>query len=176
TITLSKSDISDFSDADYATAAEGDLAVSAVQPGDNISDLTNDAGYITSSSVVTDHGALTGLGDDDHTQYYNQSRGDARYTQLSNNLSDLASASTARTNLGLGTAAVANVTTSDTDTTINRVWRTNDLVKTTSTQDTTTGSMVRSGDYGLSTLVQVSNIDYNANLPGLSAYYVNSIY
>lgn len=28
---------------------------------------------------VTDHGLLTGLGDDDHTQYLNQARGDARY-------------------------------------------------------------------------------------------------
>lgn len=28
---------------------------------------------------VTDHGALTGLSDDDHTQYFNQVRGDARY-------------------------------------------------------------------------------------------------
>lgn len=30
---------------------------------------------------VTDHGALTGLGDDDHTQYLNETRGDARYVQ-----------------------------------------------------------------------------------------------
>lgn len=30
---------------------------------------------------VTDHGALTGLGDDDHTQYLNNARGDARYSQ-----------------------------------------------------------------------------------------------
>lgn len=29
------------------------------------------------------HGLLSGLADDDHTQYYNQTRGDARYTQLS---------------------------------------------------------------------------------------------
>jgi hypothetical protein len=29
-----------------------------------------------------DHGALTGRGDDDHTQYYNQARGDARYAKL----------------------------------------------------------------------------------------------
>ncbi|MEM9226328.1 MAG: ubiquitin-activating E1 FCCH domain-containing protein, partial [Verrucomicrobiota bacterium] len=36
-----------------------------------------------------------------------QSDGDARYAQQSNNLSDLDSASTARTNLGLGTAATA---------------------------------------------------------------------
>lgn len=30
---------------------------------------------------VSDHGALTGLSDDDHSQYYNQTRGDARYVQ-----------------------------------------------------------------------------------------------
>jgi hypothetical protein len=29
-----------------------------------------------------DHGALTGLGDDDHTQYLNNTRGDARYAKL----------------------------------------------------------------------------------------------
>lgn len=34
------------------------------------------------SSLVEDHGALTGLGDDDHTQYHNDARGDARYSQL----------------------------------------------------------------------------------------------
>lgn len=30
----------------------------------------------------TDHGTLTGLADDDHTQYHNDARGDARYSQL----------------------------------------------------------------------------------------------
>jgi len=30
---------------------------------------------------VTDHGDLTGLGDNDHTQYHNNTRGDARYFQ-----------------------------------------------------------------------------------------------
>ncbi|MER2558351.1 MAG: hypothetical protein ABTQ93_12865 [Candidatus Competibacter denitrificans] len=32
-----------------------------------------------SSSGVVDHGALTGLGDDDHPQYHTDARGDARY-------------------------------------------------------------------------------------------------
>lgn len=31
---------------------------------------------------VTDHGALTGLSDDDHTQYHTDARGDARYSQI----------------------------------------------------------------------------------------------
>jgi|GEM_PF-3052361 len=31
------------------------------------------------SAGVSDHGVLTGLGDDDHTQYLNNTRGDARY-------------------------------------------------------------------------------------------------
>lgn len=44
---ITKSLITDFSDADYATTAQGLLADSAVQPGDNISVLTNDSGYIT---------------------------------------------------------------------------------------------------------------------------------
>lgn len=46
-------------------------------PGDVVTEIS--AG---SSSGVTDHGALTGLSDDDHTQYLNQTRGDARYSQL----------------------------------------------------------------------------------------------
>lgn len=31
------------------------------------------------AGTVSDHGALTGLSDDDHTQYHNNTRGDARY-------------------------------------------------------------------------------------------------
>jgi len=39
--------------------------------------------YLTAHppTVVTDHGALTGLGDDDHPQYLTNARGDARYVQ-----------------------------------------------------------------------------------------------
>ena len=39
---------------DYATAAQGTLADSATQPGDNISTLTNDSGYLTSFTETND--------------------------------------------------------------------------------------------------------------------------
>lgn len=47
------------------------------------------------AGAVTDHGVLTGLADDDHTQYYNQTRGDARYSQIghTHNVSDLTQSS-----------------------------------------------------------------------------------
>ena len=38
---------------DYATGAQGSLANSAVQPGDNISTLTNDSGFTTNTGTVT---------------------------------------------------------------------------------------------------------------------------
>ena len=50
---------------DYATAAQGTLADSAVQPSDNISTLTNDSGYITGYTVtesdVTTHQAALSI-------------------------------------------------------------------------------------------------------------------
>jgi len=42
-----------FDSADYATSAQGVLADSATQPGDNISTLTNDAGYTTNIGDIT---------------------------------------------------------------------------------------------------------------------------
>ena len=51
-----------FDPADYATAAQGVLADSAVQPGDNISILTNDAGYTTNTGTVTSVNGIAGTG------------------------------------------------------------------------------------------------------------------
>jgi lysophospholipase L1-like esterase len=72
-----------------------------VRPGDELPDPTGDAAWVllkdtfpqgTPDEVertlefdvggVTDHGALTGLGDDDHPHYLNNARGDARYSAL----------------------------------------------------------------------------------------------
>ena len=50
-----------FSSADYATAAQGSLADSALQSGDNVSALTNDAGYTTNVGDITGVTAGTGL-------------------------------------------------------------------------------------------------------------------
>src|SRR5690606_28020073 len=49
------------------------------------------------------------------------------YLQGSNNLSDLSNTSTARANLGLGTAATANLTTNNLDNTSGRVLRVGDF-------------------------------------------------
>lgn len=53
--------------------------------GGDITDQTDLVTYIDdaiAAGAVTDHGALTGLSDDDHPQYLNNARGDARYDAL----------------------------------------------------------------------------------------------
>lgn len=62
-------------------SAPNEIHVSTVAPTDT-SKLWIDTGS-AGGGGVTDHGALTGLADDDHTQYHNDTRGDARYYQKS---------------------------------------------------------------------------------------------
>lgn len=74
------------------TPQESDFASSSGTP--IVIDTTDGSAYVLIPGGVTqiagsgggggtsDHGALTGLGDDDHTQYFNTSRGDARYSLL----------------------------------------------------------------------------------------------
>lgn len=62
-------------------------AVEVVQPPPVLIEVTMGVGSPgppgpPGADGVTDHGALTGLTDDDHTQYLNNSRGDARYSAL----------------------------------------------------------------------------------------------
>lgn len=92
-------------------------------------------GSVDGAVTITDHGALTGLADDDHPQYHNDARGDARYAGVSHThaigdvtgltaalnaklddsqlsafgatLIDDADAAAARATLGLGTAATS---------------------------------------------------------------------
>lgn len=54
--------VKSFDPTDYATSAQGSLADSAVQPGDNISTLTNDSGFTTNTGTVTSVGASAGTG------------------------------------------------------------------------------------------------------------------
>ena len=46
----------DATDVGAATAAQGALADTALQPTDNISELTNDAGYLTSTDLIEEIG------------------------------------------------------------------------------------------------------------------------
>lgn len=86
----------------YVSKVGADLRFKSIVAGSGISigatgtELTITATGGGGGGGVTDHGALTGLADDDHPHYYNQARGDARYLQIG-----AAEANTA-SNLGAG--------------------------------------------------------------------------
>lgn len=71
---------------DYATAAQGALADSSLQSGDNVSDLTNDTGYLTSATVGTalfGFATETSLQSSDIVPVYDVSAGDWRKATVS---------------------------------------------------------------------------------------------
>lgn len=84
----------------YRPALNGLADVNAPAPA-NGDVLTRQNGEWISAppppSGVTDHGALTGLADDDHQHYFNETRGDARYALLghTHSLDDLSDVATA---------------------------------------------------------------------------------
>jgi hypothetical protein len=78
----------DYADDWSPTTTEGDLiqhtsgSTARLAIGSNGQVLTSDGTnpiWSTPVSGVTDHGLLSGLADDDHTQYHNDTRGDVRY-------------------------------------------------------------------------------------------------
>ena len=64
---------------DYVEQAIDAIDALPLQTGNSGKFLTTNGTIASWATVVSDHGGLTGLGDDDHAQYHNNARGDARY-------------------------------------------------------------------------------------------------
>ena len=98
---------------------QGDLALKLddVIAGSNVTidktDPNNPIISATSTGGVTDHGALTGLADDDHPQYFNQARGDARYGLLGtyDRASSVLSGASVFSNIVVNNGVVTNTAT-----------------------------------------------------------------
>lgn len=63
----------------HATTVATTTVLGHIKPDGTTITVNPSTGVASAATGVTDHGALTGLSDDDHTQYFNQARGDARY-------------------------------------------------------------------------------------------------
>lgn len=85
------------------TLVEGDSTITfTASDGETFSVVESNP---SSAAGVTDHGDLTGLSDDDHTNYLNNARGDARYWQLSTGMTRVLG--------GAGAGTLTALTTSD---------------------------------------------------------------
>lgn len=60
-------------------SANGSIWSEALVVNPNTGEVSLPNTTLAGGGGVSDHGALTGLADDDHPQYFNQARGDARY-------------------------------------------------------------------------------------------------
>jgi hypothetical protein len=80
---------SDIRDLDKYTQAEVDDALATKANAEDLAPVAESGSYIdltNKPTIITDHGALSGLNDDDHPQYHNDTRGDVRYyTKAANN-------------------------------------------------------------------------------------------
>jgi hypothetical protein len=80
------SDITEGSNLFFTEERAQDAVGNILQDSSTIDLTYNDAGNTITASVIQsgiDHGSISGLSDDDHPQYYNELRGDARYQRLS---------------------------------------------------------------------------------------------
>ncbi|MEO9474118.1 MAG: tail fiber domain-containing protein [Cyclobacteriaceae bacterium] len=96
---------------DASVNASLDLADDAVQPGDNVSDLTNDSGFITSYTVTTGDVTSAGAVMDSEVDADIKTLDLPASTTISTfgkSLIDDAAASNARTTLGLGSLSTAS--------------------------------------------------------------------
>ena len=90
----------DNAETDFATAAQGVLAASALQSGDNVSELVNDANYITSAGApVQSVNSLTGVvvldaDDIDDTTTTHKFASQTELDQIATNQTDIATNST----------------------------------------------------------------------------------
>ena len=132
--------------------------------------VTNSSGTIVAYPANYQAGsanlsALSGLtGAANKAPYFTAAGAMAVYdlTVFGRSFSAAADAAAGRTLLGLGTAATRAATTSATDTTSERLWRTNDLVKQTNQRDTTAGSVLLTGAGGwMGTAPFLTGNDYN---------------
>ena len=84
--------------------------VRSASVGENYVDFRGEQLY-TPSGVATSHSLLSNLSNDDHIQYFNQTRGDARYAQPA--YVDSAIASLTASNLGTGSGVFASRSAND---------------------------------------------------------------
>lgn len=99
----------------YASSAQGNTADTALQPGDNISELTNDEQFISSTASLA---AIAGLTPEANRLPYFTGSNTAALATLSafaRTLLDDASAAAMRTTLELGTAATASLGDEDSE-------------------------------------------------------------
>ena len=105
--------------------------------------------------------SATTLGGYGISDAYTKTESDARYLRTSNNLSDLPNKATARTSLELGTAAQANMTTSQTDTTAGRALKPGDFG--------ISSAIALAGGTDLNTVIQPACYAYTSGSPLVNA-------